>query len=200
MRSQDRSLMRLSNPSFGSFLAIRCGPVAAFHRFASFRVSKWLPVATRERHHGLREPIAELSIRGYAKHRGCSHTAVEKAIQQGRIRTTASGLINPEEADRDWSRNTAAKREPTQPSITAGGGSVPSYSQSRAIREAYLARLAKLDYEKRSGKLVDAEEVARAITTLAMGTRDGLLAIPTRIAPILAAETDERQVYQILDE
>jgi hypothetical protein len=33
-----------------------------------------------------------------------------------------------------------------------------------------------------------------------MGTRDGLLAIPSRIAPILAAETDERQVYQTLDE
>ena len=60
--------------------------------------------------------------------------------------------------------------------------------------------MAKLDYEERSDKLVDAEEVARAITTMAMGTRDGLLAIPSRVAPILAAETDERQVYQILYE
>jgi hypothetical protein len=47
---------------------------------------------------------------------------------------------------------------------------------------------------------VDAEEVARSINTMTMGTRDGLLAIPSRIAPILAAETDERQVYQTLDE
>ena len=60
--------------------------------------------------------------------------------------------------------------------------------------------MAKLDYEERSGTLVDAEEVARSITTMTVGTRDGLLAIPCRIAPILAAETDERQVYQILDE
>jgi hypothetical protein len=135
--------------------------------------------------------MPELTIRGYAKHRGVSHTAVEKAIQQGRIRTTASGLIDAEQADQDWSRNTASNREP---------GTAPSYSQSRAIREAYLARLAKLDYEERSGKLVDAEEVASAITTMTMGTRDGLLAIPSRIAPILAAETDEHQVYQILDE
>jgi hypothetical protein len=112
-------------------------------------------------------------------------------------------LIDADEADRDWSRNTASKREPTQPPTTAGSGSVPSYSQSRAIREAYLARLAKLDYldyEERSGKLVDAEEVARATTIMAMGTRDGLLAILSRIAPILAAETDEREVYQLLDE
>ena len=60
--------------------------------------------------------------------------------------------------------------------------------------------MAKLDYEERSGTLVDAEEVARSITTMTVGTRDGLLAIPGRIAPILAAETDERQAYQILDE
>jgi len=32
-----------------------------------------------------------------------------------------------------------------------------------------------------------------------MGIRDGLH-IPSRIAPILTAETDERQVHQILDE
>jgi hypothetical protein len=63
-----------------------------------------------------------------------------------------------------------------------------------------LARLAKLDYEERSGKLVDSEEVASAITTMVLGTRDGLLAIPRRVAPILAAETDEREVYKILDE
>jgi hypothetical protein len=53
--------------------------------------------------------MPELSIRGYAKHRGVSHTAVEKAIQQGRIRTTASGMIDAEEAARDWSRNTAGR-------------------------------------------------------------------------------------------
>ena len=35
----------------------------------------------------------------------------------------------------------------------------PSYAQSRAIREAYQARLAKLEYEQKSGKLIDADEV-----------------------------------------
>lgn len=40
-----------------------------------------------------------------------------------------------------------------------GRGTGPSYAQSRAIREAYQARLAKLEFEQKSGKLVDADEV-----------------------------------------
>ena len=78
--------------------------------------------------------------------------------------------------------------------------SVPSYAQSRAIREAYLARLAKLEFEEKSAKLVDVEEMARAIGNMIVRTRDGLLSIPSRVCAILAAETDERQVYLILDE
>ena len=35
----------------------------------------------------------------------------------------------------------------------------PTYAQSRAVREAYQARLAKLEFEQKSGKLVDADEV-----------------------------------------
>src|SRR5687768_10629704 len=56
--------------------------------------------------------MPELSIRGYAKHRGVSHTAVEKALAQGRIRTGASGLIDVAEADRDWSQNTSPRPSP----------------------------------------------------------------------------------------
>ena len=95
--------------------------VAAFYRLASPGISKRLAVATRERHHESREPMPELGIRVYTRHRGVSNTAVEKAIQQGRIRTTASGLIDAEQADQDWSRSTASNREP---------GTAPSYSQN----------------------------------------------------------------------
>ena len=38
----------------------------------------------------------------------------------------------------------------------------PSYAQSRAVREAYQARLAKLEFEQKSGKLVNADEVKAA--------------------------------------
>jgi hypothetical protein len=38
--------------------------------------------------------VAELSFRGYSKHRGVSLRAVQKAIESGRIQTTADGKID----------------------------------------------------------------------------------------------------------
>jgi hypothetical protein len=35
----------------------------------------------------------------------------------------------------------------------------PSLAQSKAVREAYMARLARLEFEERSGKLVSADDV-----------------------------------------
>ena len=71
----------------------------------------------------------------------------------------------------------------------------PSYAQSRAIREAYQARLAKLDFEERSGKLVDADEVKIRWFKLITAAKTRIMGIPaackTRIAdlplPVIAA-------------
>lgn len=64
-----------------------------------------------------------LSVRGYAKHRKCSHTAVSKAIAAGRLlnavhRKEGAGrgqkvLIDPAVADSEWEQNTnpAQKRK-----------------------------------------------------------------------------------------
>jgi hypothetical protein len=145
----------------------------------------------------MEDTMPELRIIFKAKHRGVSHTAVEKAIQQGRIRTTESGLLDVAEADRDWERNTNSRNSLH---LASGGGTGPSYAQSRAVREAYLARLAKLEFEQKSGQVVNVEEASRTIADMVMATRDGLLAIPSRVAAIIAAESDVRQVYQILDE
>jgi predicted DNA-binding transcriptional regulator AlpA len=42
------------------------------------------------------------SIRGYARHRGVSHTAVRKALQTGRITAGPDGKIDAKSADRQW--------------------------------------------------------------------------------------------------
>src|SRR5207237_3332293 len=59
---------------------------------------------------------------------------------------------------------------------------VSSYAASRAAREAYLARLAKLDFEERSGKLVDADQVRAQIYGLGRRLRDAFLSMPDRLA------------------
>jgi hypothetical protein len=49
-----------------------------------------------------------LSLRAYARHRGVSHTAVQKALRAGRIRLEVDGTIDPAVADGAW--NAAADR------------------------------------------------------------------------------------------
>ncbi len=77
---------------------------------------------------------------------------------------------------------------------------VSSYAASRAAREAFQARLVKLEFEQRSGKLVDADEVRAQIFALGRRARDSLLGIPDRLAPILAGEADAAVVHRLLGE
>jgi hypothetical protein len=139
-----------------------------------------------------------VSVRKYAEHRGVSHTAVQKAIKQGRIHPARDGKIDVEQADRDWNRNSSpvnAPKHAPKPDAAAGG---PTYAQSRAVRELYLARLAKIEFEERAGKLISRDEVTVAAFTKARTVRDNLLNIPDRVAAMLAAETDPVRTHQIL--
>ncbi len=128
-----------------------------------------------------------ISIRAYAKHRGVSHTAVEKAIAAGRITMLPDGSIDAATADADWERNT---RYPVS--------GTSQYGQARTVHEHYRARLAKLDYEERIGQLVRADEVREVAFHTSRRFRDAMLNIPDRIAAELAAETDAAKVHQIL--
>lgn len=74
----------------------------------------------------------------------------------------------------------------------------PNINQSRAVKEAYAARLAKLDYEERIGKLVPAEQVKVDAFKVARSVRDALMNIPDRVSNLLAAETDPAKVHAML--
>jgi hypothetical protein len=164
-----------------------------------------------------------LSVRAYAQHRGVSHTAVAKAIKAGRISVEPDGTIDPAKADAQWARNTlpsqslnigakkpAAKVE-TPPVSTPVStppletrAAAPDYQTSRAIREAYAARLAKLEFEERTGKLINADEVKVKYFNLARLLRDRIQQIPRKVAPqivaAVVAQPDQRVVEDLLME
>lgn len=146
-----------------------------------------------------------LSLRAYAKHRGVSHAAVQKAIRSGRIATNADGLIDSERADAEWNAKTRpgqrrgkqaqpATNEPAEAPVAGG----LDYFRARAIRENYLARLAKIEFEEKTAKLISRDEVQVAAFTKARTVRDNLLNIPDRVAATLAAESDADKAHQIL--
>jgi hypothetical protein len=160
--------------------------------------------------------MALVSLRAYAKHRGVSLRAVQKAIQSGRIRPTPEGKLDPAQADADWERNTGPRagrsiavpspppRPPAQPSAAEppraelGGAGVLDYARARAIHEHYKARKAKLEYEEKLGKLLSRDEVTVAAFNRFRTFRDGMLNIPDRVAAQLAAETDPAKVHEVL--
>ena len=168
--------------------------------------------------------MALVSLRAYARHRGVSLRAVQKAIGSGRIEKSPDGRIDVDAADATWESRTAPRagttsnnrgsippshpsgpvqREPLvspplepRPDLSSGGGI--EYSRARAIRETYLARLAKIEFEERAGKLVSRDEIQIAAHNKYRVFRDAMLNIPDRVAAILAAETDSAKVHALL--
>lgn len=155
----------------------------------------------------------KLSISAYARHRGVSHVAVLKAIKTGRIEKEQDGTIDSEKADAAWGRNSnpSPKRKterdvapPTErPTENSPGppiiNSGPSFAQSRAVREAYNARLAKLSYEEKSGTLIKVDMVKVAWFNTLRVLRDRILGFPDRMAPVLSAESDPKVIRDLLE-
>jgi len=133
----------------------------------------------------------------YARRRGISRQAVSKAVKKGRI-PTVKGKIDPSVADRELEANADPQQsvKPSSETLPAA----PNYSNSRAIREAYLANLARLDYQKRTAALVSAEEVKVAAFNAARKVRDLLLALPDRLAPVLAGLDDPLECHRVMSE
>lgn len=75
----------------------------------------------------------------------------------------------------------------------------PVFARSQAQKEYFRAELARLDFEERIGKLVEKEQVDALAFSVARLVRDAMLNIPSRIAGILAAESDQRKVHDLLE-
>ena len=146
--------------------------------------------------------MAILSQRAYARHRGVALSAVQKAIETGRISAQPDGRIDSEKADVDWEQNTTrhappiVKRGQDEDDASIFGAS--QYTKARAVREYYQARLARIEYEERVAKLVAKDEVQVAAFNKFRQFRDHMLNIPDRVAAVVAAETEAAKCYEVL--
>lgn len=153
-----------------------------------------------------------VSFSEYARQRGISPAAVTKAVSEGRLsRAIVLGSkgkksIDTEVADQEWSGSTdttmgaPSHASPRGHSVSAQAitDEPPKFMESKAKREAFMAELARLEYEEKSGKLVQADDVKREGFRVARIVRDSMLNIADRVASELAAETDPFRVQQRL--
>lgn len=158
----------------------------------------------------------------YARHRGVSPAAVTTAIKTGRIRAavvTRNGkeLLDRDKADELWGKNTlqqspgsggarlAPVSTPTDEQLRSlieglPEDQIPDLNDSRARREHYLAEKARLEALRGREELVPAADVKAEAFALARSVRDGMMRLPDRLAPLLAATLDAREVHRMLTE
>lgn len=160
----------------------------------------------------------------FARKKGVTSEAVRKAVKTKRlVNSLVYGIgkkpkLDPVLAAQEWEKNTdhskrfvgsdirvqlqdkpveRANGEPA-PAMAGQAISAPSLTQSRQLHEAYRARLAKLEYEEKSGKLVEAEKVKDEAFKLARTVRDAMLNIPDRVAAEFAGTSNAAEIHMRL--
>jgi hypothetical protein len=163
---------------------------------------------------------ALLSLRQYAKHRGCDPKAVRTALQSGRITALQEGKewrIDAAKADAQWDRNTQlgkpkgrksketsalpiveSTHKESEPGEITPSEAFKRFNVAAAKEKEFKAKLAELECGRQSGELVEAAMVRAGTFALARQVRDAMLDIPHRVSADLAAETDEFEVHQKL--
>ena len=146
----------------------------------------------------------------FARQNGWSRQYVNKLVKQGRIKVKG-GRIDPVAAKKAIEElaepSTVLRESPTPKGQLVPSSSYPvdnrktvDFASARTMREAFRAKMAKMEYEEKAGKLTDASKVRADAFRAGRIIRDALLGIPDRLADILAAEQDPRQVRQLLEE
>lgn len=168
-----------------------------------------------------------MGYREYARHRGVSLGAVQKALRAGRINANVDKKIDAAVADREWDVNTDASRiavsavevatplaqkeisfaapageeadKPAAEELTGSDKSASEYRENRSKREYYVAAKHQLEYEQLLGQLINVDDAKRIAFTSFRAIRDSVLNVAARIKDQLAAETDPHVCEELLD-
>lgn len=171
--------------------------------------------------------VAWLTAPQYAERIGRTRQYITKLVRTGKIskKSLKKGskkiLINPDLADSDLVDNLSHVNKKKSKAETQNGNkrkqkTVPpaeieaktktagtkgmSLADAQKLQAQYKAALLKLEYEEKSGKLVQVEDVEKDAFDMARIVRDAILNIPDRISAELASEKDPHIVSQKLTE
>lgn len=142
---------------------------------------------------------------------GGTTAAVHKAVKEGRIKSY-DGLIDPEQADLQWARNTrvratsipssSASPPPAQPPRSDDGGSSSGpldYMTEKTRLAAAQAGIAELDLAQKRGELTDTKIVREATITAFRALRDMLQGVGRTLAPKVAEISDTHEITLIVN-
>ena len=140
----------------------------------------------------------------YARHRHVSKPYITKLAQNGmlvmrggKVDVRASdAVLDDKPLDDDQAAVAASPVRPAAEPIASGGGT--SFGQARTVEMVFRAKLRKLEFETRQGRLIEVEAVRKTVANAVRALRDGILGLPDRLATVLAAESDAKKVHVTL--
>src|SRR5665213_1171051 len=125
-----------------------------------------------------------VSLRAFAEMRGVNLNAVQKAIASGRIKKETRGGktgIDPETAGPDWDASTDPSKQRDEPPSAKASLSSRVCADSRAAKESFAAKVAKLDYEHKACLLAEVSKVSLGAFNAGRIVRDYLTQMSARI-------------------
>ncbi|MBB5408590.1 hypothetical protein HDG34_002527 [Paraburkholderia sp. HC6.4b] len=131
-----------------------------------------------------------ISIREFARREHVSDTLVHQALKQGRLAKRADGLMDPALLGTRWrasERRGEAANGPAKDTLQPGGTAKGlAYGEALRIKENWTALLRRLEYEQKSGALVELAVARGVVFELCREQRDAWLAWPAKVAPFIA--------------
>lgn len=133
----------------------------------------------------------------YARHRGKSRQYISRLAKAG-VLVMRSGKVDASASDAvlDDRPEPVSERVTATPADVAPTGT--TFTQAKTADMVFKAKLRKMEYDLRTGKLVEAEIVKQRWSSILRLIVDRILAWPNRLAPEVAALTDERQVREAI--
>ena len=140
-----------------------------------------------------------------------SRTAVSKKIKSGKlegaiVNHNGRKLVNKEEAFRLWdlqappSKDTNVRKKLKEEIASKTVEEIPSYGESKAKREYFLAELAKIDVEQKKEQVIDVEIITKSAFAKGRARRASLENIADRLSHQLAGEDNPSAIHKILTE
>ena len=140
-----------------------------------------------------------------------SRTAVSKKIKSGKlegaiVNHNGRKLVNKEEAFRLWdlqappSKDTTVRKKLKEEIDSKTFEEIPSYGESKAKREYFLAELAKIDVEQKKEQVIDVEIITKSAFAKGRAIRASLENIADRLSHQLAGEDNPSAIHKILTE
>ena len=152
-----------------------------------------------------------ITMAEFATLKNVSRTAVSKKIKSGKlegaiVNHNGRKLVNKEEAFRLWdlqappSKDTNVRKKLKEEIASKTVEEIPSYGESKAKREYFLAELAKIDVEQKKEQVIDVEIITKSAFAKGRAIRASLENIADRLSHQLAGEDNPSAIHKILTE